>query len=1174
MARKMKTMDGNTAAAHVSYAFTEVATIYPITPSSPMADYTDQWATQGRKNIFGNTVKLVELESEGGASGAFHGSLAAGALTTTYTASQGLLLMIPNMYKVAGELLPGVIDVSARALASHALSIFGDHQDIYACRQTGFAMLCSNSVQEVMDLGAVAHLAAIEGRVPFLHFFDGFRTSHEIQKVEVWDYEDLKEMCDMDAVAAFKKRALNPEHPVLHGSAQNPDIFFQVREACNPYYDAIPDLVEKYMNMVNAKIGTDYKPFNYVGAPDAEKVIIAMGSVCETIDETIDYMLAKGEKVGAIKVHLYRPFSAKHLLAVMPKSVKTISVIDRTKEPGSIGEPLYLDVVAALKGTEFESVKVLNGRYGLGSKNTTPADIFAIFANEDKAGFTVGIVDDVTNTSLPRIETANTAPAGTTSCKFWGLGADGTVGANKNSIKIIGDHTPMYAQAYFDYDSKKSGGVTTSHLRFGKTPIKSTYLIDKADFVACHCPAYMNKYDMVQDVKDGGTFLLNCEWSPEEVGNHIPGQAKRYMAEHNVKFYIIDGIKLGKEIGLGGRINTVLQSAFFKLANIIPEDEAIQYMKEKALASYAKKGDDVVQMNYQAIERGANEVVEVPVPAEWKDCKDEVLGEQAVSGKPEVLDFVNNIQKPINACQGDKLPVSTFKNVIDGTFPQGTAAYEKRGVAVDVPCWNSEGCLQCNQCAYVCPHAVIRPVVMNEEEKNNAPAGMKVTPMTGMPGYYFTMTVSVLDCTGCGSCTNVCPGNNRNDVLKMASLETQMDEQKFFEYGLTVSDKPEVLEKFKKGTVKGSQFVQPLLEFSGACAGCGETPYAKLITQICGDRMLIANATGCSSIWAGSSPSTPYTVNKAGKGPAWGNSLFEDNAEFGFGMKLAQDANRAALKNKLDEILASTDNADVKAAIDEYYATYEDGEANAKATDKLVAALEACGCDKAQEILKEKEFLSKKSQWIFGGDGWAYDIGYGGLDHVLAANKDVNVFVFDTEVYSNTGGQASKSTNLGAIAQFAAAGKDVKKKDLAAIAMSYGYIYVAQVAIGADMNQCVKAIQEAESYNGPSLVIGYAPCINHGIRKGMSKAMEEEKLAVQSGYWHLFRFDPRKALEGKNPFTLDSKAPTKEYQEFIMGESRYINLKKQNPERAAKLFGEAEANAKAKYEALVKRAED
>lgn len=1173
MARKMKTMDGNTAAAHVSYAFTEVATIYPITPSSPMADYTDQWATQGRKNIFGNTVKLVELESEGGASGAFHGSLSAGALTTTYTASQGLLLMIPNMYKVAGELLPGVIDVSARALASHALSIFGDHQDIYACRQTGFAMICSNSVQEVMDLGAVAHLAAIEGRVPFLHFFDGFRTSHEIQKIETWDYEDLKEMCDMDAVAAFKKRALNPEHPVLHGSAQNPDIFFQVREACNPYYDAVPDMVEKYMDKVNAKIGTDYKPFNYVGAPDATKVIIAMGSVCETIDETIDYMVAKGEKVGAIKVRLYRPFSAKHLLAVMPKTVKTISVIDRTKEPGSVGEPLYLDVVAALKGTEFENTTVLNGRYGLGSKNTTPADIFAIYANESKKNFTVGIVDDVTNTSLDRTETANTAPDGTTSCKFWGLGADGTVGANKNSIKIIGDHTDMYAQAYFDYDSKKSGGVTTSHLRFGKSPIKSTYLIEKADFVACHCPAYMNKYDMVQDVKDGGTFLLNCEWTADEVADHIPGQAKKYMAEHNVKFYIIDGIKLGKEIGLGGRINTVLQSAFFKLANIIPEDEAIQYMKEKALASYAKKGDDIVQMNYQAIERGAGEVVEVPVPAEWKNCADEELGSKATEGTPEVLDFVNNIQKPINACQGDKLPVSTFKNIIDGTFPQGTAAYEKRGVAVDVPCWNPEGCIQCNQCSYVCPHAVVRPVVMTEEEKAKAPEGMKMAPMTGMPGYYFGITVSALDCTGCGACANVCPGNNKNDVLRMRSLESQLEEQKYFDFGRTIPEKPEILEKFKKATVKGSQFRQPLLEFSGACAGCGETPYAKLITQLCGDRMLIANATGCSSIWAGSSPSTPYTVNKEGKGPAWGNSLFEDNAEYGFGMKLAQDSNRAALRNKLDDILANTDKEDIKAAIGEYYDTFEDGDANSIATDKLISVLSGCDCDKAKEVLAEKEFLSKKSQWILGGDGWAYDIGYGGLDHVLAANRDVNVFVFDTEVYSNTGGQASKATNLGAIAQFAAAGKDVKKKDLAAIAMSYGYIYVAQIAMGADMNQCVKAIQEAESYNGPSLIIGYAPCINHGIRKGMSKAMEEEKLAVQSGYWHLFRFDPRKAANGENPFMLDSKAPTKDYQEFIMGESRYINLKKQNPERAEKLFSAAEADAKAKYEALVKRAE-
>ena len=1179
MSRAKQSMDGNTAAAHVAYAYTEVAGIYPITPSSPMADTVDQWSAAGQKNIFGSTVKVVEMESEAGAAGTVHGSLAAGALTTTFTASQGLLLMIPNMYKIAGENLPCVFDVSARTVSSHALNIFGDHSDVYACRQTGFAMLCETNPQEVMDLSPVAHCAALEGKVPFINFFDGFRTSHEIQKIEKWDYEDLKEMCPMDAVAEFRAHALNPEHPAARGSHENGDIFFQHREACNKFYDELPAVVEKYMDKVNAKLGTDYKLFNYYGAPDADRVIIAMGSINDVAEEVIDYLTAKGEKVGLIKVRLYRPWSSEALLNAIPKTAKKIAVLDRTKEPGSLGEPLYLDVATTLREAGMNDVVLVGGRYGLGSKDTPPSSVFAVYTELEKDApkhrFTIGIVDDVTNLSLPEVKPAPiTSAPGTKECKFWGLGGDGTVGANKNSIKIIGDHTPMYAQAYFDYDSKKSGGVTTSHLRFGKTPIKSTYLIDKADFVACHCPAYMNKYDMVQDVKDGGTFLLNCEWSPEEVGNHIPGQAKRYMAEHNVKFYIIDGIKLGKEIGLGGRINTVLQSAFFKLANIIPEDEAIQYMKEKALASYAKKGDDIVQMNYQAIERGANEVVEVPVPAEWKDCKDEVLGEQAVSGKPEVLDFVNNIQKPINACQGDKLPVSTFKNVIDGTFPQGTAAYEKRGVAVDVPCWNSEGCLQCNQCAYVCPHAVIRPVVMNEEEKNNAPAGMKVTPMTGMPGYYFTMTVSVLDCTGCGSCTNVCPGNNRNDVLKMASLETQMDEQKFFEYGLTVSDKPEVLEKFKKGTVKGSQFVQPLLEFSGACAGCGETPYAKLITQICGDRMLIANATGCSSIWAGSSPSTPYTVNKAGKGPAWGNSLFEDNAEFGFGMKLAQDANRAALKNKLDEILALTDNADVKAAIDEYYATYEDGEANAKATDKLVAALEACGCDKAQEILKEKEFLSKKSQWILGGDGWAYDIGYGGLDHVLAANKDVNVFVFDTEVYSNTGGQASKSTNLGAIAQFAAAGKDVKKKDLAAIAMSYGYIYVAQVAMGADMNQCVKAIQEAESYNGPSLVIGYAPCINHGIRKGMSKAMEEEKLAVQSGYWHLFRFDPRKALEGKNPFTLDSKAPTKEYQEFIMGESRYINLKKQNPERAAKLFGEAEANAKAKYEALVKRAED
>ncbi len=1174
MARKMLTMDGNTAAAHVSYAFTEVATIYPITPSSPMADYTDQWATQGRKNIFGDTVKLVELESEGGASGAFHGSLSAGALTTTYTASQGLLLMIPNMYKVAGELLPGVIDVSARALASHALSIFGDHSDVYACRQTGFAMLCSNSVQEVMDLGAVAHLAAIEGRVPFVHFFDGFRTSHEIQKIAVWDYEDLKEMTDMDAVKEFKKRALNPEHPVLHGSAQNPDIFFQVREAANGYYDAVPGIVEKYMNAVNAKIGTDYKPFNYYGAPDAEKVIVAMGSVCDTIEETIDYMLAKGEKVGLVKVHLYRPFSAKYLTAVIPETVKTISVIDRSKEPGSIGEPLFLDVVAALKDTQFQNVTVLNGRYGLGSKNTTPADILAIFANETKKDFTVGIVDDVTHKSLDRIDGINTAPDGTISCKFWGLGSDGTVGANKNSIKIIGDHTDMYAQAYFDYDSKKSGGVTCSHLRFGKTPIKSTYLIDKADFVACHCPAYVNKYDMVQDIKDGGTFLLNCEWSADEVGEHLPGQVKKYLADHNIKFYIIDGIKIGKEIGLGSRINTVLQSAFFKLANIIPEEDAISYMKEKAKASYSKKGDDIVKMNYDAIDAGAQNIVEVNVPAEWSNCTPVELETKATEGTADVLDFVNNIQKPINAQRGDSLPVSTFKNVIDGTFPQGTAAYEKRGIAVDVPAWDPEHCLQCNQCSYVCPHAVIRPVVLTEAEKADAPAEMKLAPMTGMPGYYFGITVSALDCTGCGSCTNVCPGNNKFDVLKMASLESQLAEQANFDFAVKVADKPEVVEKFKKGTVKGSQFVQPLLEFSGACAGCGETPYAKLVTQICGDRMIVANATGCSSIWAGSSPSTPYTVNKAGKGPAWGNSLFEDNAEFGFGMKLAQEAERASLQNKLVAINEATADEALKAAIAEYNDTFEDAEANSKATDKLVTALEAEGSDAAKAVLEQKDFLSKKSQWIFGGDGWAYDIGYGGLDHVLAAHRDVNVFVFDTEVYSNTGGQASKSTNLGAIAQFAAAGKDVKKKDLAAICMSYGYIYVAQVAMGANMAQCVKAIQEAESYNGPSIVIGYAPCINHGIRKGMSKAMEEEKLAVETGYWNIFRYDPRLTAEGKNPFQLDSKAPTKEYDEFIMGETRYINLKKKNPERAERLFSEARENAKAKFAALQKRAEN
>ena len=1173
MARQMKTMDGNTAAAHVSYAFTEVATIYPITPSSPMADLTDIWATQGRKNIFGNPVKLVELEHEGGAAGAFHGSLLGGALTTTYTASQGLLLMIPNMFKVAGELLPGVIDVSARALAAHALSIFGDHQDVYACRQTGFAMICSNSVQEAMDLGAVAHLSSIEGRVPFLHFFDGFRTSHELQKIEVWDYDDLKEMVNMDAVEAFRKRALLPESPTLHGSAQNPDTYFQAREACNPYYEAFPDVVEKYMNMVNAKIGTDYKPFNYIGAPDAERVIIAMGSVCETIDETIEYLVSKGEKVGAIKVRLYRPFSAKHLLSVMPKTVKTINVIDRTKEAGSAGEPLYLDVVAALSKSEFAGVKILNGRYGLAGKNTTPMDIIAILNNEDKYDFTVGIVDDLTHKSLERGEHVDTAPAGTTSCKFWGLGSDGTVGANKNSIKIIGDHTPMYAQAYFDYDSKKSGGVTISHLRFGNTPIKSTYLVEKADFVACHSPSYVTKYDMVQDLKDGGTFLLNSEWTPENIAEHLPGQVKRYMAEHNINFYMIDGIKIGREIGLGKRINTVLQSAFFKLANIIPTDEAIKYMKEKALASYAKKGDDIVQMNYKAIDAGAEALVKVEIPEDWKNCPDEDFSKVATVGDQKVLDYVNNIQKKVNACKGDSLTVADFKDYADGEMPQGTAAYEKRGIAVDVPVWKHDNCIQCNQCALVCPHAVIRPVVMTEEEIKNAPEGMQYTPMTGMPGYYYAIVVSVDDCTGCNLCSTQCPGNKKSEVLTMSSYQDNKDKQAFFDYAVTLPEKEEIYEKFAKTTVKGSQFAHPYLEFSGACAGCGETPYAKLITQLYGDKMIIANATGCTSIWASSTPSTPYNTDANGRGPAWANSLFEDNAEFGYGMKLAQDAIKSGIARKLEEINDTTSDEALKKAITEYLGTLDDTNLSAKATNELIPLLEKCDDPLAKEVLKEKNFMSKKSHWIFGGDGWAYDIGYGGVDHVLAANQDVNMFVFDTEVYSNTGGQSSKASPEGSIAQFTAAGKDVKKKDLAAICMSYGYIYVAQVAMGADMNQCLKAIREAESYDGPSIIIGYAPCIAHGIRKGMGWIMEEEKAAVQSGYWNLFRYDPRRAKNGENPLVIDSKAPTKDYKEFLMGETRYINLEKKNPERAAKLFNNAAEDAKAKYERLKKLSE-
>ena len=1167
MARKMKTMDGNHAAAHVSYAYSDVAAIYPITPSSVMAEATDEWATQGRENIFGQTVQVTEMQSEAGAAGAVHGSLAAGALTTTFTASQGLLLMIPNLYKLAGERLPGVVNVSARALASHALSIFGDHSDVYACRQTGVAMLCESSVQEVMDLTAVAHCAAIKGRLPFINFFDGFRTSHEIQKIEMWDYEDLKDMVDMDAIDAYRRDALNPNHPCQRGSAQNADIFFQAREACNPYYDAMPAIVQEYMDKVNAKLGTDYKLFNYHGAADAEHVIVAMGSACETIDETVDYLTAAGEKVGLVKVRLYRPFSAEALIAAIPDSVKQITVLDRTKEPGALGEPLWLDVVAALKGSKFDAVPVFMGRYGLGSKDTTPAQIVAVYKNTEKAKFTIGIVDDVTNLSLEVGAPISVAPESTISCKFWGLGADGTVGANKNSIKIIGDNTDMYAQAYFDYDSKKSGGVTISHLRFGKDPIKSTYLISKANFVACHNPSYVRKYNMVQDLKDGGTFLLNCPWDMEGIEKHLPGQAKRYMAEHNIKFYVIDGIKIGKEIGLGGRINTILQSAFFELANIIPGEEANSLMKAAAKASYGKKGDKVVQMNYDAIDAGAKQIVEIQIPESWKDCEDEFLG-KSVAGDSAVVDFVNNIQIPVNAQEGNKLPVSAFKDYVDGTTPSGAAAFEKRGIAVDIPVWNPENCIQCNRCAYVCPHAVIRPVAMTEEEAAAAPEGMKVVPMTGMADKKFAIVVSALDCTGCGSCVNVCPGKKGAKAIAMENMEANVGSQKYFDYAVTLPEKADVIAKFKEATVKGSQFKTPLLEFSGACAGCGETPYAKLITQLFGDRMYIANATGCSSIWGNSSPSTPYTANAKGQGPAWSNSLFEDAAEFGYGMVLAQKALRDGLKVKVEDIAANSENEACKAAAQEWLDTFSCGATNGAATDKLVAALEACGCEKAQAILKDKDFLAKKSQWIFGGDGWAYDIGFGGVDHVLASGKDINIMVFDTEVYSNTGGQSSKATPVGAIAQFAAAGKEVKKKDLASIAMSYGYVYVAQIAMGADYNQCVKAIAEAEAYPGPSLIIAYAPCINHGIKVGMSKAQTEEANAVACGYWHCFRYNPALKAAGQDAFILDSKEPTEDYQAFLDGEVRYNALKRANPDRAAELFAKSEEAAKARFEYL------
>ena len=1171
MARKMKTMDGNQAAAHASYAYTEVAAIYPITPSSVMPEHVDEWATEGRKNIFGQTVQVTEMQSEAGAAGAVHGSLSAGALTTTFTASQGLLLMIPNLYKVAGEQLPGVFNVSARALASHALNIFGDHSDVYACRQTGAAMLCESSVQEVMDLTPVAHCAALKGKLPFINFFDGFRTSHEIQKIETWDYEDLKDLVDMDAIDAFRNHALNPNHPCQRGSAQTPDIFFQAREACNPYYDAMPAIVQEYMDKVNEKIGTDYKLFNYYGAADAEKVIIAMGSVCDTIEETIDYLTAAGEKVGVVKVRLYRPFCAQALIDAIPDTVKYINVLDRTKEPGAQGEPLFLDVVSALKGSKFDAVPVNGGRYGLGSKDTTPAQIVAVFNNADKERFTIGINDDVTNLSLEVGAPLVTTPEGTINCKFWGLGADGTVGANKNSIKIIGDNTDMYAQAYFDYDSKKSGGVTMSHLRFGKKPIKSTYLIHKANFVACHNPSYVNKYNMVQELVDGGTFLLNCSWDMEGLEKHLPGQVKAFIADHNIKFYTIDGIKIGKEIGLGGRINTVLQSAFFKLASIIPEEEAIDLMKKAAKATYGRKGDKIVQMNYDAIDAGAKQVVEIEVPESWKSCEDEGLFTPEVKGgKDDVVAFVKNIQSKVNAQEGNTLPVSTFTDYADGSTPSGSAAYEKRGIAVDIPVWQSENCIQCNRCAYVCPHAVIRPVALTEDELAKAPEGTKAIDMIGMPGMKFTMTVSAYDCTGCGSCVNVCPGKKGEKALVMANMEENAAEQDIFDFGREIEVKPEVVAKFKPETVKGSQFKQPLLEFSGACAGCGETPYAKLITQLFGDRMYIANATGCSSIWGNSSPSTPYTMNSKGQGPAWSNSLFEDNAEFGYGMLLAQKAIRKRLKEEVETVAASEQaSAEVKAACQEYLDTFACGITNGDATDKLVAALDGCDCDTCKDIVKNKDVLAKKSQWIFGGDGWAYDIGFGGVDHVLASCEDINIMVFDTEVYSNTGGQSSKATKTGATAQFAAGGKETKKKDLASMAMSYGYVYVAQIAMGGDFNQTVKAIAEAEAYPGPSLIIAYAPCINHGIKKGMSKAQTEEQLAVECGYWNNFRFNP--AAEKGSKFTLDSKQPKEEdYQAFLDGEVRYNALKRANPEKAARLFAKNEAEAMERYDYLSK----
>ena len=1167
MARKKKTMDGNSAAAHVSYAFTEVAAIYPITPSSNMAEETDAMAARGVKNIFGQTVRVAEMESEGGAAGAVHGSLSAGALTTTYTASQGLLLMIPNMYKIAGELIPSVIHVSARCVSTHALNIFGDHSDVMACRQTGYAMLCSANVQEVMDLGAVAHLSTLKSRVPFLHFFDGFRTSHEIQKIDVWDYDELKSMVDMDDVQAFRARALNPERPVLRGSAENSDIFFQHREACNKYYNDAVATTEMYMNMVNEKLGTDYKLFNYYGAEDADRVIVAMGSVCDTIKETVDFLNARGEKVGMIKVHLYRPFSVKHLIDVIPDSVKTISVIDRTKEPGSLGEPLFLDVVAALKNSKFSNVPVYGGRYGLGSKDTLPAHIISVYNNmnaeKPKTEFTLSINDDVTNLSLDVTESPDTTPKGTTSCKFWGLGSDGTVGANKDSIKIIGDNTDMYAQGYFFYDSKKSGGITVSHLRFGSSPITSTYLINKANFVACHNPSYVTKYDMVQDIVPGGTFLLNCIWSPEELDKQLPAKMKRYIAENNINFYTINGIKIAEEVGLPGRASTILQSAFFTIANIIPVDKAIELMKKAVVKKFSKKGEAIVNANCNGIDRGSKEIVKIDVPESWKNAVDEEKELVIPTNRPEMKDFVKNILHPIDHLHGDDLPVSKFVDRADGVYPQGSAAFEKRGIAITVPEWDGTKCAQCNLCSMVCPHAVIRPVCLNEEEVKNVPEGTQLVKHK-KTDYQYAIIVSTLDCTGCGSCANVCPTKS----LIMKPIASQLKSQPVYDALSQIDAKPEVL---SNNTI-GVQYRKPYLEFSGACAGCGETPYAKLATQLYGDRMYIANATGCSSIWGGSAPSTPYTVDKNGHGPAWSNSLFEDNAEFGYGMMLAQKQIRERLAADAQVLLDTSVSAEAQAWLD----TYENAATNTEAADALIAALENAKLDgeandAKADFLKDKDYAAKKYQFIFGGDGWAYDIGFGGLDHVIAQNQDVNIVVFDTEVYSNTGGQASKATPTGAVAKFAASGKVVKKKDLAQIAMSYGYVYVAQVAMGANAAQCLKAFQEAAAYNGPSLIICYAPCINHGIKMPFNQT--EQKKAVAAGYWNLFRFNPALAEEGKNPFSLDSKAPTADYVEFIEGETRYSALKRSFPGKAEELFGIAAENSIEKYNKLAKLVE-